>query len=338
MNCRDDANIDKTKIIILDESPLMKKLVYDVFSDDVGIDIVGIFKDYRSVKKFLSNLEYMVDCVIVNLKYIRDDVLNILLNLKCYGFNILFVTNIGSEKISSIEEILDFKNIKFIDYLGKLTLSEISRIKDSIIREVYAIKDNRIKQNFLNSEKALVIASSTGGPKILEHIFSKFKMNLDIPIFIVQHMPDGCTKQFADRLSKICDFEFREGRDGELIKPNVIYIAPSGYHMEIHSSKRISLNKNDFVNNVRPSADILFCSASRAYREGLLGVVLTGMGKDAAYGVECIKKRGGITMAQNENSCEVFGMPKAAIETGDIDKVLSVNDIVVEILKHSGKI
>ncbi len=338
MNCRNDADIDKTKIIILDESPLMKKLVYDEFLDDMEIDIVGIFRDYKSMKCFLSNLKYMVDCVVVNLKYVRDDILNILLDLKCYGFNILFVTNIESQKISSMKQVLDFKNIKFIDYLGKLTLSEISQIKDSIIKEVHTIKNNRIKQNISNLEKAIVIASSTGGPKIIERIFSRFKMNLDIPIFIVQHMPDGCTKQFADRLSQICNFQFHEGRDGELIKPNIIYIAPSGFHMEIHSSKRIFLNKNDFVNNVRPSADLLFCSASKLYREGLLGIVLTGMGKDASFGVECVKKRGGTTISQNENSCEVFGMPKAAIETGNIDKVLSVNDIVVEILKHSGKI
>lgn len=334
MNYKND--ISKTKVVILDESPLMKKLVYDLFANDAGIDIIGIFKDYTNMRKFLYDLSYMADCIIVSLNE-REDILNILIELKKYGFNVMFITNIDLNITTNIREIVESNNITIIPYLGKLNLNIISQIKDQVLKEVYRIKNIRIKRVLLNPDRAIVIASSTGGPKVIEYIFSKIRTEVDMPIFIVQHMPSGCTKQFADRLRKVCNFDFCEGMDREIIKSNVVYVAPSGYHMQI-SGKQIFLDQNDFVNNVRPSADVLFKSASKVYKEGLLGIVLTGMGKDASMGVQEIKKRGGITVAQNEISCAVFGMPKSAIETGKIDKVLSIDDIVIEILKHSGKV
>lgn len=328
--------ITKTKIIIFDESPLLRKIITDTFSNDAGIEIVGIFKDTVEMKNFLDELDYMVDCIIINLISDKKNLINILLDVKKYGLNIIFTANIDSDRVKFVKQVLGIENIKFIKYYGNL--ENISSIKEEISEEVYKIKNGRIKRALFGADKAIVIASSTGGPKILEYIFIKLDKEIDIPIFIVQHMPDGYTKQFVERLSDVCNYNFCEGKDGEIIKSDRIYVAPSGYHMQIRSGKKIVLDQGEFVNNVRPSADVLFCSASKIYRDGLLGIVLTGMGKDASYGIECIKRMGGKTMAQDQASCTVFGMPKSAIETGKIDKVLSVDEIMYEILKHSGKL
>lgn len=330
--------ITKTKVIIFDESPLMRKIMTDTFSNDVGIEIVGIFKDTIELKKFLEELDYVVDCIIINLISDKKNLINLLLDVKQYGLNIIFAANIDSDRAKFVNQVLGIENIKFIKYYGNLDLENISTIKEEISEEVHKIKNRRIKRALFGADKAIVIASSTGGPKILEHIFIKLDKEIDIPIFIVQHMPDGHTKHFVERLTDVCNYNFCEGKNGEFVKSDRIYVAPSGYHMQIGSGKKIILDQGNFVNNVRPSADILFCSASKIYRDGLLGIVLTGMGKDASYGVECIKRMGGKTMAQDEASCTVFGMPKSAIETGKIDKVLSVDEIIFEILKHCGKL
>ena len=330
--------ITKVKVLILDKSPLMRKLLFDTLSKDAGIEIVRMFKDYKDIKNFVYELSYIVDCIIVNILECEEDFINVLLELKKYGLNILCIINSEEQSIDNVKQILGFGNIKFISHGANLNFCDMNHVKDLIVDEVYNVKNSRIKRVLLNVQKAIVIASSTGGPKIIEYIFNKLKVKLDLPIFIVQHMPDGHTQQFVEHLSEISDYKFQEGRDNEIIRSNCVYIAPSGYHMLISNGKRISLNQDIEINNVRPSADILFESASRVYKNGLLGIILTGMGKDGSKGVGYIKDFGGITIAQNQRDSIVFGMPKSAIETGNIDKILSTDEIIFEIIKHAGKV
>lgn len=334
----DEQKITKIKIIIFDESPLMRNIISEIFSNDKDIEIVGTFKTFDETKKFLNEIDYVIDCVITNLISDKEDFINVLLYIKHYTFNIVFISNLTMNRTKMLEQVLEFKDIKFVDYSGKLNLTSIGHVKEAIKNEVYSIRMRRIKRALFDGKRAIVIASSTGGPKVLEYLFERLGIEILIPIFIVQHMPDGCTKQFVDRLNKTCNYKFSEARNGESIKQNMIYIAPSGYHMLITNEDKIILNQNEVVNNVRPSADILFCSASKVYKNGLLGIVLTGMGKDASDGIKCIKQNGGKTIVQNEKSCTVFGMPKAAIETGSVDKVLPIDEIILEIVKHSRKV
>lgn len=331
----------KTRFVVYDESPLLKKLVYTELSNNSGIEILDIFKDYRKFREYLASLNRVVDGVIINLlleKDKRKDLLNIILDLRWYTANFIIISNVNPERLKITQQILGLSNIVFVDYFGGLDLKNISKIKERVTHEVYKIKDSRIKRKEFHIPKAIVIAASTGGPKTLEYIFSNLETKIDMPIFIVQHMVDGYTKQFADRLSRVSSYKICEGRDDQIAENNVVYIAPSGYHMEVKIHNRIALNVNEPVNNVRPSADVLFSSASRVYKEGLLGIVLTGMGRDAADGIRSVKIHGGSTIAQTQRSSVVFGMPKAAIETGMVDKVLSTEDIMFEILKHSGKL
>lgn len=334
-------DIVTTKFVVYDESPLLKKLVYDELSKDAGIEILDIFKNYIDFKQYLYSLSRVVDGVIINLLLDKDnkkDLINIILDLKWYTANFIIIANINPDRLKMAQQVLGISNIVFIDYFDKLDLKNISSIKERVNREVYNIKNSRIKRRLFHTSKAVVIAASTGGPKTLEYIFRNLETKIEMPIFIVQHMVNGYTKQFADRLSKVCSYKICEGIDGQIAQNNVVYIAPSGYHMEVKSHNMISLNVNEPINNVRPSADVLFSSASKVYKEGLLGIVLTGMGRDAADGIKVIKLHGGRTIAQAQSSSVVFGMPKAAIETGMVDKVLSTDDIMFEMLKHAGKL
>lgn len=183
---------------------------------------------------------------------------------------------------------------------------------------------------------AVVIGASTGGPKALQQVLTKLPANLNVPVFVVQHMPEGFTKVFAERLNKVCNLNVTEAEDGMSINRNTIYIAKGGSHMIIDSSIRVSLNKEPSIWGVRPAVDKLFESASKVYGGNLLSVVLTGMGKDGAEGSKRIKDCGGITISEDKSTCTIYGMPKAAYETGKIDLVLPLDQIcnkIAEIVK-----
>lgn len=183
-----------------------------------------------------------------------------------------------------------------------------------------------------NKIEAVVIGASTGGPKALYSIITKLPSDLDVPIFIVQHMPAGFTKAFAERLNSNSLVNVVEATDNQSIEKGVVYIAPGGYHMEVGKDKKIHLNMEPSLWGVRPAVDKLFDSASKVYKEKLLSVVLTGMGKDGANGTISVKKNGGITLAQDKETSTIYGMPKVTFETGMVDKVVPLDKISYEIL------
>lgn len=240
---------------------------------------------------------------------------------------------------------------------SNIHMRQITSNKESEIEN--KIKDRRVnaqlsqRKEINNSEKpspminnkvipknkkidAVVIGASTGGPKALQQVLTKLPANLNVPVFVVQHMPEGFTKVFAERLSKVCNLNVTEAEDGMSINRNTIYIAKGGSHMIIDSSIRVSLNKEPSIWGVRPAVDKLFESASKVYGGNLLSVVLTGMGKDGAEGSKRIKDCGGITISEDKSTCTIYGMPKAAYETGKIDLVLPLDQIcnkITEIVK-----
>lgn len=174
---------------------------------------------------------------------------------------------------------------------------------------------------------AIVIASSTGGPKTLTSIFEKLPKNANaLPIFIVQHMPKGFTLSFAKRLDSVCALKVKEAEQGEIIQRGHVYVAPGDYHMMVEEN-RIILDQKDKYLGVRPAADYLFQSAAPSYQDKLLSIILTGMGRDGTEGIRHIKKYGGINIAQDKASSVVFGMPGSAIKTKNVDLVLSMEEI-----------
>lgn len=185
------------------------------------------------------------------------------------------------------------------------------------------IKDNLIKK----SQPILLIGASTGGPNAIETILKELTSDLNLIVLIVQHMPKGFTKTFAERLNKVCDLNVSEATDGIKISKNNVYIAPGGFHMVLNRGGIINLNTDSLVWGVRPAVDNLFISAASIYKENIISVILTGMGKDGAKGSIKVKENNGITISQDEKTSVIYGMPKAAFETGCIDYVLPLSEI-----------
>lgn len=147
-------------------------------------------------------------------------------------------------------------------------------------------------------------------------------------------MPVGFTKAFAERLNSNSRIKVVEAKEGENIEKNVVYIAPGGFHMEVGVDKKIHLNTEPPIWGVRPAVDKLFISVAKVYGEHVLGIVLTGMGKDGAQGIVAVKDSGGITISEDKSTCTIYGMPRAAYETGKVDEVLPIGEIASAIVKN----
>lgn len=254
-----------------------------------------------------------------------DEIKGITSNIRVNKSNI-HMRQITSNKESEIENKI--KDIRVNASLSQRKEIDNSEKPSPMINNKVIPKNKKID--------AVVIGASTGGPKALQQVLTKLPANLNVPVFVVQHMPEGFTKVFAERLNKVCNLNVAEAEDGMSINRNTIYIAKGGSHMIIDSSIRVSLNKEPSIWGVRPAVDKLFESASKVYGGNLLSVVLTGMGKDGAEGSKRIKDCGGITISEDKSTCTIYGMPKAAYETGKIDLVLPLDQIcnkITEIVK-----
>ncbi len=177
----------------------------------------------------------------------------------------------------------------------------------------------------------MVIGASTGGPKALPEVLSRLPGSLPAAVLVVQHMPEGFTHSFAERLSWSTSLEVKEAEDGEDIRKGMVYLAPGNRHMTVADNK-IMLDDGPKVNYVRPAVDVLMMSVAPIYGPRAVGVILTGMGSDGAEGMRHIKMNGGKTVVQDEDTCTVYGMPKAVVELGAADKVVPLQDIAKSII------
>jgi two-component system chemotaxis response regulator CheB len=208
----------------------------------------------------------------------------------------------------------------------------VHKIKPPIITEIHQPEGRRPAIR----KKLVVIGASTGGPKAIVQILSGLPREIPAAIIAVQHMSPEFTPPFVDRLSFGCPLRISVAQKGEPIQPGRVLIAPGGYHTIIvpnGSGNKIRLSRRASPQYIFPSIDYTMESAARAYGESTLGVLLTGLGSDGVQGLKAIKEAGGCTMAQDESTCVIFGMPKAAIEAGCVDEIVPLPRIAHSILQ-----
>lgn len=222
--------------------------------------------------------------------------------------------------------------IKKIKLLSKITVlphisgkSAVKKLRESKTAWL-PIADGRI------SDRIVAIASSTGGPEALSIILSELPESFPCPVVIAQHNTDGFIPGMVAWLKQISRMKIQVANEGDILMPGTVYVSPSERHMQITSDKRIALIDRSPKDIYRPSCDVLLSSVAQAYKANSLGVILTGMGSDGARGMKQIKLAGGTTIAQDEKTCIVFGMPKIAIESGCIDKILPLKEIGDELM------
>lgn len=191
-----------------------------------------------------------------------------------------------------------------------------------------------------DSFEIVALAASAGGLHALSQVLSGLQADFPVPIVVVQHLDPRHRSLMAEILSRRTELQVRQAREGDALEPGVVYIAPPDNHLLVNGDGTLSLSHSELVHFVRPSADLLFESVAASYEDRAIAVVLTGAGRDGAMGIEAVKKMGGTTIVQDEETAEYSGMPSAAIATRQVDFVLALDEIppalVTLVMKEKG--
>ncbi len=231
------------------------------------------------------------------------------------------------EKEESTTKSYTSTNVSSNTDRGKTTLSS----NDTSYKK--AIGGNRI-------DKIVAIGTSTGGPRALQSVIPRIPGNINASFIVVQHMPPGFTKSLAERMNTLSELSVKEAEHGDVLRQGWVYIAPGDYHLKLKKVSgewTIQLSQDDLVSGHRPSVDAMMYSIADQGIPNVVGVIMTGMGADGAKGLARVKKEAnGFVIAQDEESCVVFGMPKSTIQLGVVDRVVTLNDIANEIVRAVG--
>lgn len=244
-----------------------------------------------------------------------------------------FFSNLGSDRL--VERKLASK--LGADKAKEFLSTTASKPSLAPVSSAHASKEPAVIEPLRNPGKIEVIAIgiSTGGPNALRDVFKMIDPHLKQPVLVVQHMPAGFTKEFANSLNKICALNVKEAEDNEPIEGGTIYIAPGNYHIYVEQTslgkKMLRLSQEPQRNGHRPSADVLFESVAKVYQNHALGVIMTGMGKDGAVELAEMRKQGAWTLGQDEATAIVYGMPKVAYELGGVQKQVPLEKMADEI-------
>ncbi|MGL4730123.1 MAG: protein-glutamate methylesterase/protein-glutamine glutaminase [Clostridium sp.] len=343
----------KIKVIVVDDSALMRKIISDMINEEKDMEVISVA---RNGQDLLNKMETMQpDVITLDVEMPIMDGINTLkvLKEKKIDSKIIMLSSLTKDGAEVTMDCLELGAFDFVcKPSGSISL-DIDIVKDDLINKIRNIKKTimirksgpekiksvpnfverlRKKENLHKKVEAVAIGASTGGPKALYSVITTLPKDLGVPVFVVQHMPVGFTKAFAERLDRGSNLKVVEAKDRMSIEKNVVYVAKAGLHMEIERN-HIRLVDTNPVCGVKPAVDNLFISASKVYGSGLLSVVLTGMGRDGSNGTIEIKNRGGYTISEDESTCVIYGMPKAAFETNKVDEVLPLHHVSSRIAK-----
>lgn len=345
------------KVLIVDDSAFMRNAISGMLTSDQEIEVVGTARDGIEALEKVHSLR--PDIVTMDIEMPKMDGLTALKQIMAKNpVPVIMISSLTSEGAKATLDALEFGAVDFIPKnLSDLSVN-IIKIRGILIDKVKQIARKKIVPPAAHTSATqkiretspgippvitagrrmgvVSIGTSTGGPKALHAILPKMPKDFPVPIIIAQHMPPAFTGPFADRLNQICQIAVKEAEEGEPIKPGVAIIAPGRGHMRIKRQRAIetvvtiSDNRDEYI--YRPSVDALMFSVAECFPGRALGVILTGMGNDGLKGLIALKKTGGRIFAQNEETCIVYGMPKAVVEAGIADKVLSIEEMAGEII------
>lgn len=341
--------LKKIKVIVVDDSALMRKILSDMINTQAEMEVIDTAKNGEDL--LTKIILKTPDVITLDIEMPKMNGIETLKNFKKNNISIpvIMLSSISKADTELTMECLELGAFDFIPKPSGSISLDIEKVKDELVQKIKLafmqrqgkitnrvqdeVASSIVRTNRVKNVEAVVIGASTGGPKALYKVITALPENIGVPVFVVQHMPTGFTKAFADRLNLNSKLKVVEAQDGDMIEKNVVYVAPGGYHMEVGNDKRMHLNTEPSIWGVRPAVDKLFISATKVYGSKILSVVLTGMGRDGADGTVAVKENGGITMAEHASSCIIYGMPKAAFETGKVDEVVMLDNVSEEIIR-----
>ncbi len=336
------------RVLIVDDSPIIRAILSKGLSSDPGIEVVGEASDPYIARDKIVELN--PDVLTLDVEMPRMDGLSFLKRLmpQC-PLPVIMVSGHTKEKAKITFDALEAGAVDFVakpesGAVGGLTdmLMELrTKIKLASISNVSHWKSKRTREMSQSgrvssalSGKVIAIGASTGGTEAIKNVITHFPANMPGTV-ITQHMPAGFTKMFADRLNQLCAMEVKEAISGDQIKQGRILIAPGDYHMTVEPFRggyQVICKQGEKVSGHRPSVEVLMHSLAQAVGSDAVGVILTGMGRDGADGMLAMRKAGARTLAQDEATSVVFGMPMEAYKNGGAEKLLPIDAIAPAVL------
>ncbi|QUX96735.1 chemotaxis response regulator protein-glutamate methylesterase [Marinomonas sp. CT5] len=332
----------KTKVLIVDDSVSIQKVLREVIESDPDLEVVGAANDAFEAKQMVNDLSPDVITLDVEMPKVSGlRFLEVLMKVKPTP-----VVMISTLTKANADTTLKALELGAVDYIAKPQLNQkemFLRYQKMVIKKIRMAAACNIKTGIdhtsppspsstkesFTSNKVLAIGASTGGTEAINYLLGQLP-SANFALLIVQHMPAGFTSTFASRLDRTTDFTVVEAQGGELIRPGVAYLAPGDFHMKVIRSNGqlyTEIFKAEKVAGHRPSVDVLFKSVADEIGRHAFATLLTGMGKDGARGLKAIKNTGGFTVVQDESSCVVYGMPRVAVEMNAASIVTPLNNI-----------
>ncbi|HEY3426923.1 MAG TPA: chemotaxis response regulator protein-glutamate methylesterase [Negativicutes bacterium] len=342
------------RILIVDDSAFMRKLLLDLFTAESDFTVLDTARNGTDAIDKVKRLKPDVITMDVEMP-ILDGIKALEVIMHEAPTPVIMVsslTRLGAEATMRALELgaVDFvaKTAGPISSIGEISADILAKCRSAVRANVTQLTKPQVKvtpivnlllpqQRSIGFEERIVaIGTSTGGPRALQEIITRLPGNLPCGVVIVQHMPPGFTKSLSERLNSLAALEVKEAEHNDVIRPGLVLIAPGDYHMTIEregNKKVVKLNQNPIIGGHRPAVDPMLESVAKAYGQQAVGVILTGMGHDGAKGLQAIKQQQGYTIAEDQSTAVVFGMPKSAIELGVVDKVAPLTAIAAEIVK-----
>jgi len=356
--------MDKIKVLVVDDSAFMRKVITDFLSEHPQIEVVGTARNGKDALEKISSLRPYVVTMDVEMP-----IMNGIEALKhIMEHDPLPVVMLSSTTKEGAENTILAMQYGAIDFVtkpsGNISL-DLYKVKEQVIEKVIlasranllGMKKREIRQSTASYQptsysrievqpsakhlkKIVCIGTSTGGPRALHQVLTHLPKQIAAPIVIVQHMPKGFTKSLAQRLDSLCEIPVKEVEHQEELQQGVAYIAPGGAHFTVVPSSRSLVAHLDYSpprNGHRPSVDVLFESVSGLRDYEKIAVIMTGMGSDGTAGLKLLKQQGHTkAIAESEETAVVFGMPKSAIATNLVDVVVPLERIAETIMKYAG--
>ena len=347
----------KTKVLVVDDSAFMRKVISDILKSDENILVMDTAKNGVEAIEKVKALK--PDVVTLDVEMPEMDGLTCLKELmKQQYIPVIMLSSLTQEGADATIRALEYGAIDFItkptnifniagDEKKRELIEKVKIAKNSTkIKKYISINDIQVKPKrdivkSSNIKYFVAIGTSTGGPKALQDVIPLIPGDVPAAFLVVQHMPPGFTKSLAERLNSMSEVTVKEAEDGETVQAGYVYIAPGDYHMLVEKSGqnnlKIKLTQDPPVGGHRPAVNPMMESLSKTNYSNLIGVIMTGMGGDGSEGIKKLKNvNKGFIIAQDEKSCVVYGMPKVAVQTGSVDAVVPLKDITKEIMKIIG--
>ncbi len=348
--------LNKIKVLVVDDSSLVRKIITDILESDPNITVVGTANNGKTAifrakeldpDVITMDIEMPIMDGLSALKYIIDN------NPK----PVIMMSVLTQHGADATFKALEIGAVDFIPKPSTSMSLSVDDIADLLINKVKSVAKSRIKSPTVKtlqkdfddlyikprivakktSSKIVGIGTSTGGPSALINVFKEFPKDFPAPVVVVQHMPEGFTKAFSERLDGISNLNVKEAEDGDRLIPGAAFVAPGHSHIVLEkkgSGHIIRLSKGDKVSGHRPSIDVMFNSVADTFKDQIVATIMTGMGRDGATGIGKIKKLGGYTIAQNEETSVVYGMNRVAVEENAINSEVPLCDITNKIVEN----